>query len=95
MYTYEQKKEIYERFIRNGRIWFALDKSLEPTWEERQVILEMKQVENEKVKRDLDIEKRAKRIRDNELKQRVKDVRERYGNKGLLSDKIFDALDNY
>lgn len=38
-----------------------------------------------------EIEKQAKDIRDKELEQRVKDVRQRYGNKGIL----FDALDNY
>lgn len=60
-----------------------MDKSKEPTWQERQIILEMKKRENDKAKRD------------NELEKRTKDIRERYGKKGLISDKVFDALNNY
>jgi hypothetical protein len=81
-YTNEQKKEIFRKWIEQGRPWFDIDKSKEPSWEERKIILEIKKQENDKVKRELELEKRTK------------DIRERYEKKGVISDKIFD-LDNY
>lgn len=83
-YSNEYKQQVYKKFIDNGRIWWSLDKSKEPTWEERQIILEMKkQEEKPKSKRDIEIEKRAK------------EISERYGKHGKISYKIFDALNNY
>lgn len=95
MYTYEQKKAIYKSYLERGEPWFALDKSLEPTAEERKVILEMRQQEVEKIKSRIELEKRAKRLSDKELVEQVKDVRAKYGSRGLFSDRIIDLLDNY
>lgn len=67
----------------NGRPWFSLDKSKDPEYVEKQIILEMLKQENQKEKHDI------------ELEQRTKHIRENYEKKGLLSDKIFDALDGY
>lgn len=41
----EQKKEIYKKWIERGRPWFNIDKSKEPDYEERQIIIEMKKKE--------------------------------------------------
>jgi hypothetical protein len=95
MYTYEQKQQIYKRWKEQGELWFSKDPSKDPTWEEKQIIIEIKKQENEKLNRKLELEKRAKRLSDKEIVEQAKDVRARYGNKGFLSDKIFDALDTY
>jgi hypothetical protein len=79
MYSEEQKQQIYKKFIANGRPWFALDKSLEPTWEERKVILEMKERENQKIKRELELEKRTKQFKV-------------YEKKGKIQDSVFDTV---
>jgi hypothetical protein len=77
-YTNEQKKQIYKKWIDNGRPWFDIDKSKEPTYAERQIIIEMKKRENSRAKHDI------------ELEQRTKDIRETYGKHGKISDKVFD-----
>lgn len=46
MYSEEQKQQIYKNWIEKGRPWFNIDKSKEPSYAERQIILEMKQREN-------------------------------------------------
>ena len=79
-YTEQQKQEIYRKFIENGRPWFHIDKSKEPTYEERKIILEMNQRESNKAKRE------------QELQKRTKEIRQKYT--GKISDKIFD-LSNY
>lgn len=83
MYSEEQKQQVYKKWIDNGRPWFDIDKSKEPTWEERKVILEIKKQENNKSKRDI------------ELEQRAKEIHEKVGKYGKISDKVFDALNNY
>lgn len=45
MYTEEHKKQVYQKWIENGRHWFDIDKSKEPTYAERQIIIEMKKRE--------------------------------------------------
>ena len=42
MYTEEQKQQIYKNWIERGRPWFDIDKSKEPTYAEKQIIIEMK-----------------------------------------------------
>jgi hypothetical protein len=62
-YSNEYKQQVYKRWIEAGRPWFNVDKSKEPTADERQIILEMKkQEEQPPSKHDLAIEKRAKEI---------------------------------
>jgi hypothetical protein len=84
----EYKEQVYKKWLDNGRPWFDIDKSKEPTYAERQIIIEMKKRENTRAKRDMELEKSAAQIR------------ERYGKKGMIPDKIFsrkifDAFDNY
>ena len=78
MYTEEQKQQIYKRWIERGRPWFNIDSSKDATPEERDIVLEMNKRENEKAKRNIQLDKRAA------------DIRERYGKHGKLSDSIFD-----
>ena len=78
MYTEEQKQHIYKTWIERGRPWFDIDKTKEPSYAERQIIMEMKKREMEKAKRNIELEKRAA------------DIRERYGKHGIISDSIFD-----
>lgn len=86
-YSNEQKQQVYKNWISRGSPWFDLDPSKEPTYSERQIIIEMKKRENSRAKSDIELEKSAAQIR------------ERYGKKGLISDKIFRhkifELDNY
>ena len=82
-YSEEYKQQVYKKWIEQGRPWFSLDKSKDPTAEERQIILEIKKRENTRSKRDLVIEKKAK------------EISERYGKYGKLSDKVLDAFNNY
>jgi hypothetical protein len=64
-YNNEQKKEIYKRWIESGRPWFSLvDKSKEPTYAERQIIIEMKKRENTKANHDKELEKKSAEIRE-------------------------------
>lgn len=49
MISEQYKQQVYKNWINNGRPWFDIDKSKEPTYAERQIILEMKQRE-QKVK---------------------------------------------
>ena len=81
MYSDEYKQQVYKRWVERGRPWFDIDKTKEPTWEERQIILEMKKQELSKSKYE------------QELEQRAKDARETYGKKGKISDKIFNVFD--
>jgi hypothetical protein len=75
------KQQVYKRWIESGRPWFDIDKSKEPTYAERQIILEMKKRENNKVKHDKELEKRTAYIR------------QKY--RGKIPDIIFDGLGNY
>ena len=77
----EQKQQIYKRWLDNGRPWFNIDKSKEPTYAERQIILEMKKRENNKSKNDIELEKRS-----GEIKQKYR---------GKIPDSIFDRLGDY
>jgi hypothetical protein len=84
----EYKQQVYKKWIEGGRPWFDIDPKKEPTYAERQIILEMKKRENSRAKGDIELEKRTA------------DFRERYEKKGLISDKIlshkiFNALDKY
>jgi hypothetical protein len=42
----EQKQQVYKNWIEKGRPWFDIDPKKEPTYAERQIIIEMKQREN-------------------------------------------------
>ena len=42
----EYKQQVYKRWIELGRPWFDIDPKKEPTYAERQIILEMKKREN-------------------------------------------------
>ena len=57
MYSDEYKQQVYKRWIESGRPWFDIDKSKEPTYSERQIILEIKKRENARANRDLELEK--------------------------------------
>ena len=83
-----EKQQIYQKWIERGRPWFDIDPKKEPTYAERQIIIEIKKRENTKIKHDIELEKSAA------------EIRERYGKKGMIPDKIlshkiFDAFDNY
>ena len=73
-----QKQQVYQKWIERGRPWFDIDPKKEPTYAERQIILEMKKRENNKSKHDIELEKRAK------------DIHFRYGRHGKIPDSIFD-----
>jgi len=60
MYSDEYKQQVYKRWIESGRPWFDIDKSKEPTYAERQIILEIKKRENARANRDLELEKRPR-----------------------------------
>jgi hypothetical protein len=83
-----EKQQIYQKWIERGRPWFDIDPKKEPTYAERQIIIEIKKRENTKIKYNIELEKSAA------------EIRERYGKKGMIPDKIlshkiFDAFDNY
>ena len=40
-----QKQQIYQKWIDNGRPWFHIDKSKEPTYYEKQIIMEIQKRE--------------------------------------------------
>lgn len=46
MYTNEYKQQVYKKWLDNGSPWFDIDPKKEPTYAERQVIIEMKKQEN-------------------------------------------------
>ena len=60
MYSEQYKQQIYQKWIERGRPWFDIDKSKEPTYAERQIILEIKKRENARANRDLELEKRPR-----------------------------------
>lgn len=72
----EYKKQVYQKWIERGRPWFDIDPTEEPTYAERQIILGMKKQENDKSKRDIELERSAKNIK------------ERYGKHGKIPDSI-------
>lgn len=72
------KRRVYENWIERGRPWFNIDTSKEPTYAERQVIIEIKKRENARANHDKELEKRAA------------EIRERHGKKGKIPDSIFD-----
>ena len=72
-----EKQQIYQKWIERGRPWFDIDKTKEPTYAERQIILEMKKRENSRAKRDIELEKNAA------------DIRQRYGKHGKIPDSVF------
>ena len=41
------KEAVYKKFVDNGSQWYSIDKSKEPTDEERKIILEMKEKERQ------------------------------------------------
>ena len=60
-YTNEQKQQIYKRWKEQGELWFSKNPSNDPSWEEKQIIIEMKKKEaGIKSKRDIELEKRPK-----------------------------------
>jgi hypothetical protein len=75
-----QKQQVYQKWIERGRPWFDIDPKKEPTYAERQIILEMKKRENNKLKRDLELERSAKNIH------------EKYGKYGKIPNSIFDTF---
>jgi hypothetical protein len=60
VYSDEYKQQVYKRWVERGRPWFDIDKTKEPTWEERQIILEMKKQELSKSKYEQELEQLAK-----------------------------------
>ena len=46
----EYKKQVYERWLASGKPWSNIDKSKEPTYAERQIIIEMKKRESDRIK---------------------------------------------
>ena len=77
MYSEEYKQQVYKKWIAAGRHWFDIDKSKEPTYAERQIILEMQKQENSRAKHDIELEKNAV------------DIRERCGKHGKIPDSVF------
>jgi len=73
-----EKQQVYQKWIERGRPWFDIDPKKEPTYAERQIILEMKKREVSKIKRDMELDKNAA------------EIRERYGKHGKIPDSVFD-----
>jgi hypothetical protein len=46
------KQQVYKKWIERGRPWFDIDPKKEPTYTERQIILEMRKREYNKSKQD-------------------------------------------
>lgn len=42
MYSEQYKQKVYKKWLDNGSPWFHIDKSKEPTYEEKQIILEIR-----------------------------------------------------
>ena len=55
-----EKQQIYQKWIERGRPWFDIDPKKEPTYAERQIILEIKKRENARANRDIELEKRPR-----------------------------------
>ena len=55
-----EKQQIYQKWIERGRPWFDIDPKKEPTYAERQIILEIKKPENTRANSDLELEKRPR-----------------------------------
>ena len=72
-----EKQQVYQKWIERGRPWFDIDPKKEPTYAERQIILEMKKREVSKIKRDMELDKNAA------------EIRERYGKHGKIPDSVF------
>ena len=66
MYSSEYKQQVYQKWVERGRPWFNIDPQKEPTYAERQIILEMKKQENTRANRDLELERSVKPV--NEVK---------------------------
>lgn len=49
-----EKQQIYHKWIERGSPWFDIDPKKEPTYAERQIILEMLKQENTRANRDLE-----------------------------------------
>lgn len=45
MYSESYKQKVYREWLARGSPWFSLDSSKDPTYEERQVIIEIKKRE--------------------------------------------------
>jgi imidazole glycerol phosphate synthase subunit HisF len=45
MYSDEYKAQVYKKWLADGRPWFDIDKSKEPTYAERQIIMEIEKRE--------------------------------------------------
>ena len=73
-----EKQQVYQKWIERGRPWFDIDPKKEPTYAERQIILEMQKQENSRAKHDIELEKNAV------------DIRERCGKHGKIPDSVFD-----
>jgi hypothetical protein len=56
----EYKQQVYKKWIESGRPWFDIDPKKEPTYAERQIILEIKKPENTRANSDLELEKRPR-----------------------------------
>ena len=54
MNSEKYKQQVYKKWIERGRPWFDIDPNKEPTYAERQIILEMKKEENTRANRDLE-----------------------------------------
>jgi hypothetical protein len=50
MNSEEQKQQIYKNWINRGRPWFDTDASKEPSYAEKQIILEILKRENDRIK---------------------------------------------
>ena len=71
-YSEEYKQQVYKKWLAGDRVFYHIDKSKEPTPEERKIILEMSERENKKVERDIEFQNRAAQIKQ---KRRVNQVR--------------------
>ena len=60
------KQQVYKKWIERGRPWFDIDPKKEPTYAERQIILEMKKQENtmSKPKKDQNLKMKLKHFTD-------------------------------
>lgn len=82
----EYKKQVYKKWIERGRPWFDLDPKKEPTYAERQIIIEMKKQEQQ-----------SKSKHESELEESKKHFDKLYAkNQGLIKrdfpKTIFDLL---
>ena len=68
----EYKQQVYKKWLAGDRVFYHIDPKKEPTEEERKIILEMSERENNKVKRDIEFQSRAAQIKQ---KRRVNEVK--------------------